>query len=298
MRFLLALLFALCLGQADIALSSYTATDIQRINDAQPPELNSVDYGWKTAVAKCVFDPSGDSDDRSVGAHTCDLALPKKAVVTGAWYKVLTEFASAADSATLAIKIVGANDVVSAVAINADSGTAATGTVTISDYADLVSGTDDTIEVGGVVFTAQSGAATPGDPTFRAATSNAATATSLATQIEAYVALDAVVSAADSTNTVLITSLVAGTTGNDVTLVYDDNDTNVGATLTGSGTLTGGLGPWSATIPAEGIPKIETTSTWLTTTAVSSPVTFTVGTQALTAGKLVLWVQYRYYGDT
>lgn len=119
-----------------------------------------------------------------------------------------------------------------------------TGVITISSYANLVSGTDDAITIGGQAFTAQAGAATPGDPTFQAATSNAATAISLAAQINAHTATAAKVYAVvTSSGVVTLYSVVEGAgTGNDVTLTYTDNDTNIGATLSGlsGGKLTGG----------------------------------------------------------
>lgn len=119
------------------------------------------------------------------------------------------------------------------------------GTVTISSYANLVSGTDDVITIAGVAFTAQAGAATPGDATFQAATDNDTTAESLAAQINAYEAFEDVLEASVVDNVVTITSLEENTwDGNDVTLTYTDNDTNVGATLghLSAGKLTGGAG--------------------------------------------------------
>lgn len=53
---------------------------------------------------------------------------------------------------------------------------------------------------------------------------------------------------------------------------------------------------WDAAGAIEGVPKVEDTSTWLTTTA-DSDVTFTVASEVLTAGKMVLWVEWLYYGD-
>lgn len=76
--------------------------------------------------------------------------------------------------------------------------------VTISSYANLVSGTDDALAVAGVSFVAQAGAATPGDATFQAATSNAATATSLAAQINAHATASAKVYAVASSATVTL----------------------------------------------------------------------------------------------
>ncbi len=118
-----------------------------------------------------------------------------------------------------------------------------TGVITISSYANLVSGTDDSVTVGSTVFTAQAGAATPGDATFRAATGNNETATSLATQINAHATASTLVYAVASGATVTLYAKVEGAgTGNDVAVAYTDNDTNVGITLSGlsGGKLSGG----------------------------------------------------------
>jgi hypothetical protein len=121
--------------------------------------------------------------------------------------------------------------------------TQATGNITITSYANLVSGTDDTVTINGVVFTAQAGAATLGDATFQAATSNDATAASLCAQINAHAStsIEGKLTASVAGAVVTITADTAGTAGNAITLVYTDNDTNVGATRSGA-TLTGGDG--------------------------------------------------------
>lgn len=121
---------------------------------------------------------------------------------------------------------------------------AAYGTVTVTSYANLVSGTDDAITVAGVAFTAQAGAATLGDATFQAATSNNATAASLAAQINAHETVSESVIAAAEGAVVTITAKAAGWAGNDIGLSYTDNDTNVGATLAhlSAGKLSGGAG--------------------------------------------------------
>jgi len=109
----------------------------------------------------------------------------------------------------------------------------AEGTVTITSYANLVSTSGDTLKVGSVTFTAQSGAVTPGDATFRAATSNDATATSLAAQINAHADLDGVVTATALASVVTITAVDPGAAGNDLDLVYTDSSpTTVGLTRT------------------------------------------------------------------
>jgi hypothetical protein len=115
----------------------------------------------------------------------------------------------------------------------------ASGNATITSYANLVSGTDDSITVGATVFTAQAGAATLGDATFQAATSNNATATSLAAQINAHAVAGALVKAVATNAVVNLYAKAGGTGGNAIALAYTDNDTNVGATVSGAA-LSGG----------------------------------------------------------
>lgn len=104
-------------------------------------------------------------------------------------------------------------------------------TVTITSFGNLVSGTPDSITVGATVFTAQAGSATPGAATFQAASSNDATATSLAAQINAHATAGALVKASASGAVVTIAALTGGAAGNTIAIAYTDNDTNVGATL-------------------------------------------------------------------
>jgi hypothetical protein len=155
--------------------ASWNQIDLTNANKAESVTKNAKDHGYKFGSGKCVFDPSANTSERTIAAHECGLTIPKKAIVTRAVYKVLTTFTSATDAATIAVKIVSANDVVSAVAIS------------------------------------------------------------------------------------------TGTT-------------------------------WDASTPVLGIPVTATAATWLTTTA-DSPVTFTVASEALTAGKLVLFVEWFYFGD-
>lgn len=117
----------------------------------------------------------------------------------------------------------------------------ASGTVTITSYANLVSGTDDVVTIGATAFTAQTGAATLGTATFQAATDNNTTAQSLVDQINAHAVAGALVVASRSGAIVTIEALSAGSEGNAIVLGYTDNDTNVGATKSGT-TLSGGDG--------------------------------------------------------
>lgn len=55
-------------------------------------------------------------------------------------------------------------------------------------------------------------------------------------------------------------------------------------------------GAWQTGVAVLGTPVSQTASTWLTTTADSSVVA-TVAVEALTAGKLVCFVEWAFYGD-
>lgn len=133
--------------------------------------------------------------------------------------------------------------------------TKATGTFTVTSYANLVSGTDDSVTIDGVVFTAQAGAAVLGETTFQAATSNDATAASLAAQINGHAATAAKVVATVVGAAVTLTAVDYYSTGN-YAINYTDNDTNVGITKSGTamtggdglsaGSFTGVIGVWSS----------------------------------------------------
>jgi len=125
------------------------------------------------------------------------------------------------------------------ICVDVNEGDRAKGTITITNFANLVSGTDDSVGVAGTTFTAQAGAVTPGGATFQAASSNAATATSLAAQINAHASASLLVRAIADDAVVHITALKGGTAGNSIALAYTDNDTNVGATKSGTA-LAGG----------------------------------------------------------
>lgn len=116
-----------------------------------------------------------------------------------------------------------------------DLASKAAGTITVSSYANLLTGTPDTVTVGATVFTAQSGAATPGTATFRAATSNDATAASLAAQINAHAVASLLVSAVAASAVVNLEAKTAGAAGNLIALAYADLGTStVGASVSGS----------------------------------------------------------------
>ena len=74
----------------------------------------------KLAVATfdtAANDSSGTSN-KTIAAHGLGVYLPDNAIITRAWVDVITTFTSSNDTATIALKAEGANDLVSAIAIN------------------------------------------------------------------------------------------------------------------------------------------------------------------------------------
>jgi hypothetical protein len=124
------------------------------------------------------------------------------------------------------------------VCLDINDGVRSAGELEITVFANLVSGTADTFEVGGVTFTAQAGSATPGTATFQAAVSNAATALSLANQINAHATTSAIIKAVASGQRVILTAKKGGVAGNAYALVYVSNG-SIGGTVSGA-TMTGG----------------------------------------------------------
>ena len=126
-------------------------------------------------------------------------------------------------------------------AVDVDDGEHAKGSATITDYSYLTNGGGaDIITINGVNFTAQTGAATLGTGTFQAATSNNATAISLATQINAHATVSLEVKAVAIGAIVNLTAVHGGVAGNSIALSYTNTAGSVGATVSGS-TLTGGV---------------------------------------------------------
>lgn len=65
-----------------------------------------------------TFNPSAVTGDRTVAAHGLGVYIPAKAIVTKVWIDVITTFTDgASDTATIAIHLQSADDVVAAIAI-------------------------------------------------------------------------------------------------------------------------------------------------------------------------------------
>jgi len=129
----------------------------------------------------------------------------------------------------------------------------ANGIATITDYANLVSGSHDIITIGGVNFTAQPTAVVSGEATFQASTSNNATATSLVNQINAHATTKNLVLAEVSGAIITITAKNAGASGNNIGLTYTPHG-SAGLVLSGitAEKLDGGaglfLGTWNGVL--------------------------------------------------
>lgn len=95
---------------------SLAVGDINNLNKANSNQLNGVNYGYQMGGGRAVFSATGGS---TVAAHGTGLIVPKGCFVTRALYWVSTTFTSANSTATIALSIATANDVVSAAAINA-----------------------------------------------------------------------------------------------------------------------------------------------------------------------------------
>jgi hypothetical protein len=90
--------------------------DLVHLNNGDSNEDTATrTHGYKHGGGRCVFSATGGS---SIAAHGLSLIVPAGAVLTRVCYKVLTTFTSATDAATIALKVVGANDIISAVAIS------------------------------------------------------------------------------------------------------------------------------------------------------------------------------------
>lgn len=90
---------------------------------AQADRVITSDGATLLAYGPSVFATMFDYDFAVTGSiasakNVSSRAVPAGATVIGGWYKVLTTFTSNTDAGTIAISLVGANDLVTAIAIN------------------------------------------------------------------------------------------------------------------------------------------------------------------------------------
>lgn len=75
-------------------------------------------------VARVVWDPSGVSGDRTVGAHASAVTIPANAVIRQVWFFTKTSLVSTGNNGTIAVSCNSANDIFSAADIDASTGVA------------------------------------------------------------------------------------------------------------------------------------------------------------------------------
>ena len=108
--------------QAAMWAASVVAADVDKVarvtDDGSFWRLDATTPIWLplSGVARCVFDATAG---KTQTAHSLSVVIPDNAIITRAWYDVTTTFTSAGDLATIALHVEGANDIVTATAINA-----------------------------------------------------------------------------------------------------------------------------------------------------------------------------------
>lgn len=96
---------------------SFTEADKNALVKAPSPHGPVAAYmDKKIGRVRATFDAA---DGKAIGTHGLNLFIPDNSIVKRAFYKVITTFTSATDAATIALKVEGANDLISAVAISA-----------------------------------------------------------------------------------------------------------------------------------------------------------------------------------
>lgn len=87
-------------------------------------EVSKVDGLTVMKIAVATYDSAANDSagvsNKTAAAHGLGVYIPDNAIITRAWYEVITTFTSATgpDDATIALHSQGANDLVSAIAIN------------------------------------------------------------------------------------------------------------------------------------------------------------------------------------
>lgn len=217
---------------------------------ANPTDTVLIDFTGTAAAIICTVTPNnGDNNSATpVTVTTANLVeLINTGLITGKNPTItdgdsLRELQTAAGGDTTVLADSGEGDgevaifsggvdaVPVGIVINNANAQAADGVIEITDYENLLGSPADSVEIAGVTFVAQAGAVTEGDATFQADSSEAATATSLAAQINAHAVASTLVEAAADEDIVIITALAEDTSGNEIELVYN----NVGSVTSGS----------------------------------------------------------------
>ncbi len=101
-----------------LALNGLTAT-ASELNESCAASGLSTDGLTRMGIARFTFDATGTAGNRTVAAHAIAAAtLPINAVIVGGFFDVNTAFTSGTSTATVAISVVGANDIFTATAVS------------------------------------------------------------------------------------------------------------------------------------------------------------------------------------
>lgn len=98
--------------------------DINDVIDELEPLLNTGSEEGLGAlrVARCIFDAASTDSagvaNTTVAAHPRSVTIPIHAAIVGGYYDVNTAFTSAGSTATIAISVQAANDIVTATAVS------------------------------------------------------------------------------------------------------------------------------------------------------------------------------------
>ncbi len=97
--------------------TAVTATAAEINSGVQPAAVGTDGLG-RRGVARFTYDATGTAALRTQAAHGTGVTLPINAVVIGGFYDVNTAFTSTNSTATIAISVEAANDILTATAVS------------------------------------------------------------------------------------------------------------------------------------------------------------------------------------
>ena len=104
-------------GDVTISSTGVTAIGAGKVLEAMVGVPTTNALGLKR-IARVEFDPSLNSGERTIGAHTLGVTIPANAIIIRSWYDVCTTFADGvADLATIALHCETADNIVAAITI-------------------------------------------------------------------------------------------------------------------------------------------------------------------------------------
>src|SRR4051794_16305268 len=109
------------MGQIKRSDIPFIATEFQLANKAaitRTRRNGTVVRELAVATFDTATNDSGGTSNKTTAAHPLGVYLPTKAIVTNAWYDVITTFTDgASDTATIALSVEGAGDLKAAISV-------------------------------------------------------------------------------------------------------------------------------------------------------------------------------------